>query len=152
MVAANKVLSPGEPASVGVNMEGAEYSWVGYPALADLQNLKSEGVDLVRLPIAWEMMQPTLNGPLSASYLSGLKTFLNNAASLGIGVVVDLHDSGRYNLNWAADAAANNGIEAPNGSDASVLGSALCQSPLSLISGNSLRLLCRGIQALQATT
>ena len=124
MVAANKVLSPGEPASVGVNMEGAEYSWVGYPALADLQNVKSEGVNLVRLPIAWEMMQPTLNGPLSASYLDGLKTFLNNAASLGIGVVVDLHDFGRYDLNWAADAAANHGIEAPNGSDASVLGSA----------------------------
>ena len=110
--------------SVGINMEGAEYSWVGYPTLADLQNVKSEGVNLVRLPIAWEMMQPTLNGPLSASYLDGLKTFLNNAASLGIGVVVDLHDSGRYDLNWAADAAANHGIEAPNGSDASVLGSA----------------------------
>ena len=120
----NNALSPGQPASVGVNMEGAEYSWVGYPALADLQNLKSEGVNLVRLPIAWEMMQPTLNGPLNASYLGGLKTFLNNAASLGIGVVVDLHNSGRYDLKWAADAAANNGIEAPNGSDASVLGSA----------------------------
>jgi aryl-phospho-beta-D-glucosidase BglC (GH1 family) len=120
----NNALSLGQPASVGVNMEGAEYSWVGYPTLADLQNVKSEGINLVRLPIAWEMMQPTLNGPLSASYLGGLKTFLNNAASLGIGVVVDLHDSGRYDLNWAADAAANDGIEAPNGSDASVLGSA----------------------------
>ena len=120
----NNALSPGQPASVGVNMEGAEYSWVGYPTLADLQNVKSEGVKLVRLPIAWEMMQPTLNGPLSASYLDGLKTFLNNAASLGIGVVVDLHDFGRYDLHWAKDAAANHGIEAPDGSDASVLGSA----------------------------
>ena len=119
-----ETFSRGAPASIGVNMEGAEYSWVGYPTLADLENVKSEGVDLVRLPIAWEMMQPTLDGPLNSTYLAGLESFLNNAASLGIGVIVDLQNYGTYNLNWAADAAASGGNEAPNGPDASKLGSA----------------------------
>jgi hypothetical protein len=52
------------------------------------------------------MMQPTLDGPLSSTYLAELEGFLSNAASLGIQVIVDLHNSGTYNLNWAADAAS----------------------------------------------
>ena len=114
-----ETLSGGAPANIGVNMEGAEYSWGSFATLADLEYVKSEGVDLVRLPIAWEMMQPTLNGPLSSTYLAGLETFLSNAASLGMQVIVDLHNSGTYNPNWAADAAANYGIVAPDRSDAS---------------------------------
>ena len=119
-----ETLSGGAPASIGVNMDGAEYSWGSFPSLADLEAVKSEGVNLVRLPIAWEMMQPTLNGPLSSAYLAGLEGFLSNAASLGIQVIVDLHNSGTYNLNWAADAAANYGIVAPNQADASKIGTA----------------------------
>ena len=105
-----ETLSGGAPASIGVNMDGAEYSWGSFPTLADLEYVKSEGVNLVRLPIAWEMMQPTLNGPLNSTYLAGLEGFLSNAASLGIQVIIDLHNYGTYNLNWAADAAANGGI------------------------------------------
>ena len=119
-----ETLSGGAPASIGVNMEGAEFSWNSFATLADLESVKSEGVSLVRLPIDWEMMQPTLNGPLSSTYLAGLEGFLSNAASLGIQVIVDLHNSGTYNLNWAADAAANYGIVAPNQADASKIGTA----------------------------
>jgi aryl-phospho-beta-D-glucosidase BglC (GH1 family) len=119
-----ETLSGGAPASIGVNMNGAEYSWGSFPSLENLENVKSEGVNLVRLPIAWEMMQPTLDGPLNSTYLTQLEGFLKNAASLGIQVIVDLHDSGTYNLNWAADAAANGGIVSVGQSDASVLGSA----------------------------
>jgi hypothetical protein len=61
---------------------------------------------------------------MTQSPLDRLDLAVTPPVSLGIGVIVDLHDSGRYDLNWAADAAANHGIEAPNGSDASVLGSA----------------------------
>src|ERR1035437_8767321 len=119
-----ETLSGGAPASIGVNMDGAEYSWGSFSTLANLENVKSEGVNLVRMPIAWEMMQPTLNGPLNSTYLAQLEGFLSNAASLGIQVIVDLHNSGTYNLNWAADAAKNYGIIAPDAANASVLGSA----------------------------
>ena len=115
-------LSGGALASIGVNMEGAEFSWGSFPSLTALEYVKSEGVNLVRLPIAWEMMQPTLNGALSATYLAGLEQFLSNANSLGIKVIVDLHNAGTYNLNWAADVAAGENIGP--GTNASVLGSA----------------------------
>ena len=70
-----ETLSGGAPASIGVNMEGAEYSWGSFPTLADLEYVKSEGVNLVRLPIAWEMMQPTLNGRAQSTYLAELERF-----------------------------------------------------------------------------
>ena len=39
-------------------------------------------------------------------------------------VLVDVHNYGRYNINWAKDAAANYGIVAPNSPNASIIGSA----------------------------
>ena len=50
---------------IGVNISGAEYSWMPFAGAHDLDYLKSMGVGLVRLPISWERMQPTLNGPLN---------------------------------------------------------------------------------------
>src|SRR6185437_10140262 len=76
----------------------------------DLDTLASEGVTLIRLPISWERMQPTLNGPLDQTYLAGLETVLNEAAAVGIKVIVDLHNYGRYDVDYAAQAAANFGI------------------------------------------
>ena len=58
--------------TVGVNVSGAEYSWMPFVGTGDLDTLASEGVTLIRLPIAWERMQPTLNGPLDQTYLAGL--------------------------------------------------------------------------------
>jgi large repetitive protein len=46
--AAVETLFGGAPASIGVNMDGAEYSWGSFPTLADLEYVKSEGVNLVR--------------------------------------------------------------------------------------------------------
>jgi hypothetical protein len=111
-------------ATVGVNVSGAEYSWMPFVSASDLDYLASEGVTLIRLPISWERMQPTLNGPLDPTYLAGLENVLSEAAARGIQVVVDLHNYGSYNLNYAADAAANYGIVAPGAADASVIGSA----------------------------
>ncbi len=95
-------------AQIGVMMDGAEASWVGYPSASDLDYLKSHGVDLVRLPIAWELMQNTLNGPLNATYLSGLENFLTEAAARGMQVIVDLQNYGGYDPNWQQWAATNN--------------------------------------------
>ncbi|MGY4458022.1 glycoside hydrolase family 5 protein [Bradyrhizobium sp. LB13.1] len=110
-------------ATVGVNVSGAEYSWMPFVGVTDLDYLANQGVTLIRLPISWERMQPTLNGPLDPTYLSGLENVLSEAAARGIQVVIDLHNYGRYNLNYAADAAANYGIVAPDAPDSSVIGS-----------------------------
>ena len=75
----------------------------------------------MRLPISWERAQPKLGGPLAATYISGLKAFIESAALHGLQVVVDLHNYGRYNRRWAEDAAANYGYVAVGNGD--VIGS-----------------------------
>ena len=67
--------------TIGVNVSGAEYSWMPFASQSDINYLASEGVTLVRLPISWERMQPTLNGPLDQTYLAGLEKFLTEAAA-----------------------------------------------------------------------
>jgi endoglucanase len=100
--------------TIGINVTGAEYSYMPFVSANDLDYLRSQGITLIRLPIAWERMQPTLNGPLDQQYLTGLETVLSNAAARGMQVIVDVHNYGRYNLSYAAEAAANNGIVSVN--------------------------------------
>ena len=82
---------------IGVGMSGSEYSYGGFPTASDLDFLQRDGVSLIRLPIAWELMQSTLYGPLNQTYLTGLENFLAAASARGMSVIVDLHNSGRYN-------------------------------------------------------
>ncbi|WP_300972966.1 cellulase family glycosylhydrolase [Sphingomonas sp. LHG3406-1] len=91
---------------IGINLSGAEFgSGIGgtngtqyhWTTLSELQFYQSKGVDLIRVPFTWERMQPTLGGPLSATELGYLKTLLANAASLGMDVIIDCHNYGRYN-------------------------------------------------------
>ena len=89
---------------IGINISGAEFGGSGgthdsqyhYPTLSELQFYKDHGVDLVRLPFSWERMQSTLGGPLNASELTLLKDVLANAATLGMNLIIDLHNYGRY--------------------------------------------------------
>ncbi len=107
----------------GVNLSGSEYSWETFPIASHLEYLNSRGVVVFRLPIAWEKLQPVLNGPLNQTEVGNLKTFLNLVASHNMQAIVDIHNYGRYNPNWAADAAANYGIVAVNNSSGLVIGS-----------------------------
>ena len=99
----SETISPGTFA-MGVNLSGMEYGSAGavqnvnyvVPSLSELTYYKSQGVDLIRLPISWETLQTKLDGPLTASYLANIKTVLANAASLGMKVIIDLHNFGGY--------------------------------------------------------
>lgn len=89
---------------IGINISGAEFGGTGgthdtqyhYPTLSELQFYQSKGVDLIRLPFTWERMQPTMGGPLNPNELALLKGVLANAASLGLDVIIDLHNYARY--------------------------------------------------------
>lgn len=102
---------------IGINVSGAEYTWETYPGTADLDYLQSKGVELIRLPFGWEKMQPVLGGPLDAEELQAMKTCLAEAAERGIQVIIDLHNYGRYDSQWAAKAAADYGFFAPGSGD-----------------------------------
>lgn len=110
-------------AMIGVNISGSEYSWETYPVSSHLDYLKNEGIVLIRLPIAWEKLQSTLNGPLNQTEIGKLKSFLDSAAARNMQVIVDIHNYGRYNPNWAANAAANYGIVAVSSGSGLLIGS-----------------------------
>jgi endoglucanase len=86
---------------IGVNVSGSEYSWETYPIASHLDYLKNKGVSLIRLPVAWEKFQSTPSGPLNQTEVGKLKSFLQLVASRGMQVILDMHNYGRYNPNWA---------------------------------------------------
>jgi aryl-phospho-beta-D-glucosidase BglC (GH1 family) len=91
---------------IGINVSEAEYSWGSFAGESDLAYLKSNNIRLIRLPIAWERVQTTLGGALDPTYLAALKAFIVAAGAQGMQVIVDVHNYGRYNSQWAQDAAA----------------------------------------------
>ncbi|WP_336965001.1 cellulase family glycosylhydrolase [Sphingobium aquiterrae] len=99
------VVAPAAPAlSIGININGAEYigpaggkTGIDYfPTHAEMQYFAAKGMDNIRLPIAWESLQPTLNGALDPAYLAKIQDVVAYAKTLGMAVIVDLHNAGAY--------------------------------------------------------
>lgn len=91
--------------TIGLNLSGGEFGGTAgthgydyrYPTLSELQFYKSHGVDLIRVPFRWERVQDALGGPLDLSGdVALIKQMLVNAASLGMDVILDAHNYGRY--------------------------------------------------------
>ncbi len=110
--------STGGLAYVGVNLSGAEVtngayspatSTIGvdysYPTYAELQYYAGKGLNVIRLPIQWERVQPTLDGPLNTADMAQIKQVVGEAKSLGMTVDLDLHNYGSYNGSPIGSAA-----------------------------------------------
>jgi aryl-phospho-beta-D-glucosidase BglC (GH1 family) len=91
--------------TIGLNIAGGEFGGLGgkhgkqyhYPTYSELQFYKDKGVDLIRLPFTWERVQHALGGPLDTSGdLALLKQVLVDAAKLGLDVIIDNHNYGRF--------------------------------------------------------
>lgn len=99
---------------IGINLSGAEFgtgtnygSDYHYPGLDELRYYAARGETIIRLPFTWERMQPTLGGALSVTELGYMKTLLSNAQSLGLSVIIDLHNYGRYGGNTIGSSAVS---------------------------------------------
>ncbi|MCP3064199.1 glycoside hydrolase family 5 protein [Myxococcus sp. K38C18041901] len=104
----------------GINRAGMEYGndwdgWTGQTyyempsstqANAELAYYKRKGFNLIRLPISWERLQHTLNGPLDGAYSTGMLNYINLATTQGFTLVLDLHNYNRY-ATGAFDGAGN---------------------------------------------
>ncbi|MBJ6764566.1 glycoside hydrolase family 5 protein [Myxococcaceae bacterium JPH2] len=104
----------------GINRAGMEYGsdWGGWTGqtyyevpsstqiAAELAYYKGKGFNLIRLPIAWERIQHTLNGPLDTAYSNGMMNYINLATAQGFSIVLDLHNYNRY-ATGAFDGAGN---------------------------------------------
>lgn len=96
------------PAYRGVNLSGAEFTPDAahlpglvdrdyrYPTRDDLRYVAGRGHRVVRLPLRWERIQPTLSGPLQPAELQRLLATVDQAAAAGLEVLVDIHNYARY--------------------------------------------------------
>jgi endoglucanase len=67
-----------------------------FPAPDYLDRWQTRGIRVIRFSIVWERLQPTLNGPFDADYATGIDNFLKQAADRNMGVILDIHNYGRY--------------------------------------------------------
>jgi hypothetical protein len=72
---------------------GQDYS---YSTQATYTYLAGRGVKMVRLPLRWERLQPTLNAALDSTELGRLTTAVGYAANAGLTVILDPHQAAGY--------------------------------------------------------
>jgi endoglucanase len=88
----------------GVNTAGYDFtvttdgSFTGTgvsPPTGQYQHFASEGVNIFRIPFAWQLMTPTLGGTVSSSFLAKYDATVNAALSASTApyVIIDLHSS-----------------------------------------------------------
>jgi hypothetical protein len=98
----------------GVNYAGGEFSDRGpggsldrshlaqpnagyyYPTPGSFPILNARGMILIRIPVRWERLQPTLKGALDNTEMTALAASINAAGAAGCKVLLDLHNYGRY--------------------------------------------------------
>jgi len=88
----------------GVNLSGAEFGGIDglygkayiYPGEAEMRNFRDRGVNVFRVPVLWERLQPALDTALSTDELARLDKVINTANALGVSVIIDVHNYARY--------------------------------------------------------
>jgi endoglucanase len=97
--------APARPVSLtGVNLSGGEFggplSVYGkgyiYPDEAQMRAFADRGMNIVRVPLRWERLQPVLNAPLNEAELARLDQVVATATGLGLYVIIDIHNYARY--------------------------------------------------------
>lgn len=93
-------LPPRDRAYLGVNLASASGGTVpgifgvnyAMPKLEDLWYFKAKGVQFIRFPFRWKRLQAIVNGPLTQSDITEMKSVVAEAERLGIWVMLDMHD------------------------------------------------------------
>ncbi len=93
-----------DPVLRGVNDAGGEFIPLPLPedhplefsSPRTLEYVASKGLGLIRLPFAWEHMQPVPGGPLDPQAVASLRNYLEEADRLGLRVIPDLHNYARF--------------------------------------------------------
>ncbi len=81
---------------VAINIAGMEYGTI---EPSQIEYYAAKGFSQVRLTLSWEILQKSLNGALDTAYLSTVATIAAQAKSLGMDVVLDVHNYGKYGGN-----------------------------------------------------
>jgi endoglucanase len=91
---------------LGVNLAGAAFSPNAlpgiygqdfvYPTGQEISYFTAHGMNVFRLSLLWERLQPRLQGPLDPAELTRLTTFIANAEAHSAAVIIDIHNYGMY--------------------------------------------------------
>ncbi len=107
----------------GVNLAGAEFGDVfpgvydtdyTYPSNSVLDYYSGKGLKLIRLPIKWERIQPTMNAALNTAELNRITAVIDYANTKGMQVIVDMHNYGRRSINGTEKIIGANGLPVAN--------------------------------------
>ncbi len=87
---------------LGVNISGAEYSAPGgtlgydytYPFHSEIDYYASHGLNVIRMPISLERLQPTPYRPLDSQQTAQMDDVISYAAQRGVTVDIDPHNYG----------------------------------------------------------
>ncbi|MEE7545821.1 glycoside hydrolase family 5 protein [Xanthomonas sp. Kuri4-1] len=90
----------------GVNLSGAEiasskkpgvlYKDYLYAAASDYAYFAGVGMNIIRLPILWERLQPDAGGELDPAQLELVQQAVARAKAAGTYLILDVHNYGRY--------------------------------------------------------
>ena len=110
--------SAGSTMSAGVNLSGLEvnssklpgrlnYNYVA-PTDKELAYYQSKGIVVIRLPVLWARLQPSLlasksSTALDPAYLGLIKTIIAEAAARKMEVIIDIHNFGGYATHKIGD-------------------------------------------------
>ncbi|KAB7766689.1 glycoside hydrolase family 5 protein [Xanthomonas maliensis] len=99
----------------GVNLSGAEIQSskrpgvpnvdYHYPSPEDYRYFASKGMNIVRLPILWERLQPQPGTALDAAQLAMLRQTVADAKAANLVLIVDVHNYARYYGHTIGSAA-----------------------------------------------
>ncbi|KTT13138.1 cellulase [Pseudomonas oryzihabitans] len=100
---------------VGLNLSGAGFAGQVLPGVngthyifpveAYFKQWSAKGIKLIRFPVIWERLQPTLGGPLDATYAALIDQTFANAQKYGMRIILDLHNYTFYRGSVIGSAA-----------------------------------------------
>jgi endoglucanase len=84
------------PAFFPSHLPGVYGQDFSYPNDKDIKYFIDKGMNVFRISILWERLQPTLNGPLDPGELDRLSSFINDVERRGGVTIIDIHNYGSY--------------------------------------------------------
>jgi aryl-phospho-beta-D-glucosidase BglC (GH1 family) len=97
---------------LGVNLSGAEYGDPStgvlnydytYPTTGEIDYFASLGLNVIRIPVSWQRLQPAQFGALDKTQLASLDKLVAYAATKGVKVDIDLHN---YGIGFGGDVGS----------------------------------------------
>lgn len=95
-------LGPAYATNPNTGTYGRDYT---FPTHAEIDAYSSQGMNIFRVPLQWERLQPAAKGPLDGAYLSRMDDLVRYAGSKGTTVVLDIHNYG-YGYGHLVGSAA----------------------------------------------